>query len=180
MQSCLLLGPEPYLYRDNPKHALRTIFNSIAMDYFPDVRMLCEHVVALDGTWRGDHYKSSDEANAAGWLRQIFVREDGDALLIGQTVPQEWLQPGKTCGLQRGASHFGPVNVTYTAEENTVTAKFSGATRNPPKTIRIRFRHPAGLPFRAVTVNGTPWRDCEGEWACLPGRIANAEVVATW
>jgi len=35
------------------------------------------------GDYKGDHYKTSDESNACGWLRFIFVREEGDALLLG-------------------------------------------------------------------------------------------------
>lgn len=86
MQACLLQGVEPYLYRDDVKQALRAIFNAEAVSLFPDVRMNTEHALPAMGDWRGDHYKSSDEANAAGWLRYLFVREEDDTLLIGKAV----------------------------------------------------------------------------------------------
>ncbi len=158
MQSCLLLDAEPYLYRDDVKHALRAIFNAIAVGYFPDVRMITEHVLPDYGSWRGDHYKSSDEANAAGWLRYLFVREEGDELLIGQAIPREWLSPGKQCGVERAATHFGPVSVHYKATTDSVTATLEGPTRNPPKRIRLRFRLPDGIRATSVTVNGRPAR----------------------
>ena len=77
MQACLLLDVEAYLYRDDVKHALRAMFNAIALNHFPDVHMNTEHALPEMGDWRGDHYKSSDEANACGWLRYLFVREEG-------------------------------------------------------------------------------------------------------
>ena len=91
MQACLLLDVEPYLYRDDVKNALRAMFNAIAVSHFPDVHMNTEHALPEMGDWRGDHFKSSDESNACGWLRQIFVREDGDQLILGQAVPRDYL-----------------------------------------------------------------------------------------
>ena len=76
MQACLLLDVEPYLYRDDVKQALRALFNAEAAQYFPDERMNTEHALPALGDWTGDHYKSSDESNVAGWLRYLFVREE--------------------------------------------------------------------------------------------------------
>ena len=49
MQACLLLDVEPYLYRDDVKHALRALFNAQAVSYFPDVRMNTEHALPAHG-----------------------------------------------------------------------------------------------------------------------------------
>ncbi|NLH98526.1 MAG: hypothetical protein GX446_03435 [Chthonomonadales bacterium] len=176
MQSCLLLDAEPYLYRDDVKHALRAIFNAIAVGYFPDVRMITEHVLPDYGSWRGDHYKTSDEANAAGWVRYLFVREEGDELLIGQAIPREWLSPGKECGVERAATHFGPVSVHYKATADSVTTTIEGAKRNPPKRIRVRFRLPEGASAGKVTVNGAPARMDAGGWIELRGDIGMAVI----
>lgn len=180
MQACLLLGVEPYLYRDDVKNALRALFNAIAVGYFPDVRMLTEHALPHMGDWRGDHYKSSDEANAAGWLRYLFVREEGDALLLGQAVPRDWLRPGSRCGIERTATSFGPTSVLYEAAANRITAHVNGPQRNPPREIRLRFREPGERPLESVTVNSKPWKDIDGEWVRLPGNIGKAAVEATW
>jgi hypothetical protein len=180
MQACLLLDVEPYLYRDDVKHALRAMFNAIAVSHFPDVHMNTEHALPNMDDWRGDHYKSSDEANACGWLRQVFVREEGDALLLGQAVPREWLKPGQKCGLERGATYFGFVSILYTARENEITAQVKGPRRNPPKQIRLRFREPNGRPLLSVMVNGRKWSKFEGEWVRLPGDIGSATVVARY
>jgi hypothetical protein len=178
MQACLLLHVEPYLYRDDVKHALRGAFNALAVSYFPDVRLSTEHALPEMGDWRGDHYKSSDEANAAGWLRYLFVREEGDELLLGQAVPRDWLKPGRRCGIERTATYFGPVSLVYTAAGDRITAHVEGPRRNPPRTLRLRFREPGGRALAEVTVNGKPCGAVEGEWVRLPGNLGTAEVVA--
>lgn len=178
MQSCLLLDVEPYLYRDDVKPALRALFNAVAVGYFPDVRMITEHALPEMGDWRGDHYKSSDEANAAGWLRDLFVREEGDELLLGQAVPREWVAPGKACGLERAATWFGPMSLRFAGEPDRILATLEGPQRNPPRAIRLRFRPPEGRAVSRVTVDGAPWKRIEGDWVVLPGDIGRATVVA--
>ena len=180
MQACLLLDVEPYLCRDDVKQALRALFNAEAAQYFPDERMNTEHALPALGDWRGDQYKSSDESNVAGWLRYLFVREDGDALLLGQAVPREWLLPGRRCGMVHTATYFGPASVMFEAGANEITATLAGPRRNPPKAIRLRFRESGGRPLSAVTVNGKSWKKFKGEWVELPGDIGKATVVARY
>jgi hypothetical protein len=177
MQACLLLDVEPYLYRDEPKNVLRALFNAQSVSYFPDVRMNTEHAAPYFDDWRGDHFKSSDEANSAGWLRYLFVREEGDMLLIGQAVPREWLRAGQKCGIERTVTYFGNTSVRYEGGQNQITAQFDGPTRNPPKQIRLRFREPNGRPLQAVDLNGRPWTKFNGEWVELPGTIGPVTLV---
>jgi hypothetical protein len=180
MQACLLLGVEPYLYRDDVKQALRALFNAQAVSYFPDVRMNTEHALPEMGDWRGDHFKSSDESNTAGWLRYLFIREEGDQLLVGQAVPRDWLKAGKYCGLEKTSTWFGPASVLYTGGENEITAQLKGPRRNPPKEIRLRFREPQGRPLLSVTVNGKAWKKFHDEWVMLPGDVGVATVQARY
>jgi hypothetical protein len=180
MQACLLFDVEAYLYRDDVKQALRAMFNAIALNHFADVHMNTEHALPEMGDWRGDHYKTSDEANACGWLRFLFVREEGETLLIGQAIPRDWLKPGQKCGIENTATYFGPASVHYEGEPGRVTASLQGPTRNPPREIRLRFRAPAGGAPSQVTVNALPWRKLDGDWVVLPGDIGTAVVVATY
>jgi hypothetical protein len=178
MQACLLLDVEPYLYRDDVKHALRALFNGQAVSYFPDVRLNTEHALPELGDWRGDHFKSSDESNCTGWLRYLFVREEGQELFLGQAVPRDWLRPGQRCGLEHTSTHFGPASLLYTAGQDEITAQVDGPRRNPPKSIRLRFRHPEERPLSSVTVNGQLWREFQGEWVRLPGDVGKTIVTA--
>ena len=180
MQACLLLDVEAYLYRDDIKQALRAMFNAIALNLFPDVHMLTEHALPEMGDWRGDHYKTSDEANACGWLRYLFVREEGNVLLIGQAIPREWLGSGQKCGMENAATYFGKTSIKYQAEPGKIVAVLDGPARNPPDEIRLRFRTPGEKPLKRVTVNGKAWKKLDGDWALLPGNIGKAEVVATY
>ena len=180
MQACLLLDVEPYLYRDDVKQALRALFNAEAAQYFPDERMNTEHALPALGDWTGDHYKSSDESNVAGWLRYLFVREEGDTLLVGQAIPREWLRGGQSCGIERTSTYFGPASVIYTGSGNEITAKLEAPRRNPPKAIRLRFREPGGRALFSVEVNGKPWKQFKGEWVQLPGDVGAATVVARY
>jgi hypothetical protein len=178
MQACLLLDVEPYLYRDDVKHALRALFNAQAASYFPDVRMNTEHALPNMDDWRGDHFKSSDESNSCGWLRDLFVREEGDSLWLGQAVPRGWLDSGIRCGMEHAATWFGPTSLLYSGGRSEITAQVEGPRRNPPKQIRLRFRQPQERPIASVKVNGKPWKKFKGEWVDLPGDIGRATVIA--
>ncbi|MBL9138632.1 MAG: hypothetical protein JNK85_22375 [Verrucomicrobiales bacterium] len=180
MQACLLLQVEPWLYRDDIPLALRGLFNAQAASYFPDVRMNTEHALPFLDDWRGDHFKSSDEANCAGWLRQLLIREETEEVLwVGQGIPRAWLGPGSSCGIDRGATWFGPMSVHYRGEVGAVVAELDAPTRNPPQRIRVRFRLPDQHPIHAVTVNGKPWRRFDGDWVDLPGTIGRATIRVT-
>ncbi len=180
MQACLLLNVEPYLYRDDVPHALRGLFNGMAVSYFPDVRLNTEHALPEMGDWRGDHFKSSDESNAAGWLRYLFVREEGSELWLGQAVPRDWLKPGQRCGLERAATHFGSVSIEFASQPDSIVARLNGPTRNPPERIRLRFRAPEGRQPTEVLVNGNRWKKGAGDWVELPGNIGPAMIVARY
>ncbi|HEX3989144.1 MAG TPA: hypothetical protein VHZ30_06910, partial [Verrucomicrobiae bacterium] len=180
MQACLLFDVEAYLYRDDVKQALRAMFNAIALNHFSDVHMNTEHALPEMGDWRGDHYKTSDEANACGWLREIFVREEGDSLLIGQAVPRDWLKSGQECGIENAATYFGKTTVVYHGGPGSITAELQGPTRSPPREIRLRFRSPNEKAPLKVAVNGKLWKNLSGDWVILPGSIGTAEIVATY
>ena len=179
MQACLLLGVEPYLGRDDIPHALRATFNAIAANFFPEVRMIAEHALPHLGDYRGDHYKTSDEANATGWLRFLFVRESGDDLLLGQAVPLAWLQPGCRIGVEGAATYFGPMSLLYEPHEGGIVAKLSAPRRNPPGRIKLRFRHRHDQRIERVLVGGQAWPDVQGDWVVLPGDIGEVEVAVT-
>lgn len=181
MQACLLLGVEPYLYRDDVKHALRAMFNAQAVSYFPDVRLNTEHALPELGDWRGDHYKTSDEANSAGWLRQIFVREEDEyTLFIGQAIPRNWLEPGKYCGIEKTSTWFGTTSVLYTGMQDKIMCQLKAPLRNPPQKIIVRFREPKGRPIKSVTINGKEWKKFSNDTVFIPGNIGNATIVASF
>ncbi|UCG48416.1 MAG: hypothetical protein JSU94_01320, partial [Phycisphaerales bacterium] len=157
--------------RDEPKHFLRAYFNAFATSYFADTRMMTEHALPNIGDHRGDHYKSSDEANSTFWLRLMFVREQGDDLYLGAAIPRYWLKDGESCSITDARTYFGPMSLLFEshATAGRITATLQPPKRNPPKKIYLRFRHPENKRITRCTVNGKPHNNFnpEKEWIVL-------------
>jgi hypothetical protein len=181
MQANLLEGPVPYLYRDEIKHFLRAYFNGFASAFYPEIRMCNEHSNPELGYPAGDHFKSSDEANVTGWLRLMFVREQGDELYLGQGLPRDWLEGGRSVSIDRAATHFGPLSlrISCDADHSQIHAVLTPPERNPPSKIYLRLRHPQGKPIQSVTLNGKNYDqfDADKEWIVLPGSLAGVQEV---
>ena len=182
MQPNLLCSPHPYLMRDEIQHYLRAYFNAFASCYYPDTQMMCEHPLPDLGSFRGDHYKSSDESNSNYWLRMMFIDDErGDDLRLGMALPRAWLADGGMPTIERAATHFGPMSLRFASQaaSGQITAVLDPPTRRAPKNILLRFRHPDSQPMRRVTVNGKAWDRFDGkkEWVELGG-LAGATTVA--
>ncbi len=182
MQANLLAGPIAYLRRDEIKHFLRGYFNAFSASYFPDTRMMTEHALPSFGGWAGDHYKTSDESNSAYWLRLMYVEERGDELRLGGALPRSWLVDGSDIAIERARTHFGTLSlrIVSRAAAGAIEMTIDPPRRNPPRSIRARFRHPAGRPILRCEVDGRPWRrfDPSTGWVDLGRRTAPLSVVA--
>ncbi|MEW6236441.1 MAG: hypothetical protein AB1656_13725 [Candidatus Omnitrophota bacterium] len=181
MQANLLCNPIPYLLRDEPKHFLRAYFNAFAVSYFPDTRMMTEHALPNIGDWRGDHYKSSDEANSTYWLRLMFVEERGDELWLGAAIPRYWLEKGQKIGIQNANTYFGPMSMEMQAEASgeEIRMTVDPPARNAPSVIHARFRHPENKRITHCTVNGRRYEnfDADKEWVTLEKCRSKTEIV---
>jgi hypothetical protein len=161
MQPNLLHGPLPYFYRDEIKHFLRAYFNPFAAGYDPGLRLLPEHPLPELGYLAGEHFKPSDEAQSAYWLRLMFAAELGGKLWLGRGLPRYWLKDGETVGIRDAWTHFGKVSYEIHSEaaKGRITMLLEAPERNAAREMVVRFRHPEGKAVRAVTVNGGSWRD---------------------
>ena len=183
MQPNLLCSPHPYLLRDEIKHYLRAYFNAFASCYYPDTQMMTEHPLPDLGDWRGDHYKSSDEANSAMWLRLMFIQDErGDDLYLGLALPRAWLADGQSPAIERAATRFGPMSLRFESQaaSGRITAFLDPPARRAPKRTFLRFRHPDAKPIQRVEINGQPWDkfDPIKEWVELPRLAARTTVTA--
>ncbi|MHB0856258.1 MAG: hypothetical protein ACYC5M_01645 [Anaerolineae bacterium] len=180
MQGNLLILPLVYLWRDEPKNYLRAYLNAFASGFYPDTVMFCEHALPTLADPRGDHFKTSDEANSTYWLRSLFLAEYGDELFVGQSIPREWFEQGKTMRVERCLTHFGETSVAFESQVATghILVQIDPPRRNPPKTLRLRVRHPLGEPIRQVWVNGLlyDYVDVERETVTFEGLTESAEV----
>jgi len=182
MQANLLCNPIPYLQRDEPRHFLRAYFNAFAASYFPDTRMMTEHALPAIGDWRGDHYKTSDEANSTYWLRLMFAMEQGDQLWLGAAIPRYWLADGQKIGIERSVTYFGVLSMRMEshADEGYILMTIDPPRRNPPREMYARFRHPEGKRMVRCTVNGEPHEDFdpEKEWVRVTPGEEPIEIAA--
>lgn len=53
-------------------------------------------------------------AELVNLIRDIFVREEGGAIVLGTGVPDKWLVPGARFGVENMPTDFGPVSYTAT------------------------------------------------------------------
>lgn len=181
MQANLLDGPLPYLWRDDIKHYLRAYFNSFASAFYPEIRMCNEHSLPELGYPAGDHFKTSDEAQSTYWLRLMFVSERGNDLYLGQAIPRYWLADGKGARIERAASRFGPLSLSYEPNlaEGEIKVILDPPQRPPPATIYVRIRHPESRPIKGVILNGQTCDrfDTKKEWVILPGASAGTQEM---
>ena len=184
MQPNLVYFPPPYLLRDQVEHFLRAFFNGFAACWRPELRAMTEHPLPTLSDWMGDHFKSSDEAMAAWWLRLMFVQELGRDCYIGRGLPRAWLGDGETTAIHRAVTYFGVVSVEYRSAvaHKRIVVRLDPPRRRPPERIIVRFRHPEKASMRAVRVNGASWTDFDPakEWVILPPMSETVEIEAMY
>jgi len=135
---------------------LRSFLNCYAIDILPnDGYTFNEHAV------HGPPDKIFEEAAFLERFRNLLVMEDGDSLWLARATPRAWLQQGRKISVKNAPTHFGTVGyeIISTADDGKITATVEMPSRNPPKSVLLRLRHPKALPIKSVTVNGERWKD---------------------
>ncbi|MBF0305573.1 MAG: hypothetical protein HQL41_07995, partial [Alphaproteobacteria bacterium] len=87
---------------------------------------------------------------AAEWvlmLRNAFLREEGDALLLGQGLAAEWLRPGRTLSFGPAPTSFGAVSLRVEAGRDAVALSWTARWHGAPPRIEIRL--PGAAPVLA-------------------------------
>ena len=89
--------------------------------------------------------------------------EDADtlSLWLARATPRAWLEQGKTISVKHAPTFFGDVGyeIVSDADNGKIAATVEMPSRNPPKSVLLRLRHPKALPMKSVTVNGDAWKD---------------------
>ena len=168
-----------HLAGDDVPVFLRSFLNCYAIDILPnDGYTFNEHAV------HGPSDKIFEEAAFLERFRNLLVMEDGDSLWLARATPRAWLEQGRTIAVKNAPTHFGTVNyeVVSAAEHGKILATVDIPSRNPPKSVLLRLRHPKALPIQSVTVNGKPWKDFDPvrEVVRLRGVTGGAKVEAAY
>jgi len=145
-----------HLAGDDIPAFLRSLLNGYAIDILPNSGYIFnEHAT------RGPPDKIFEEAAFLERFRNMLVMEQGDCLWIARGTPRAWLQQGKKISVRNAPTHFGTLayEIVSDVDNDEIQATAEMPSRNPPKTVLLRLRHPQSAPIRSVTVNGKVWRD---------------------
>lgn len=102
-------------------------------------------------------------------LRNMLVREEGSELILGQGIPEDWLQPTKRIAVTDAPTLFGPVSFCIeTLDSRTAQLHIDPPTRLIPSEIRVHLRQPKNRKITEVqSVDGIK-RIVEGNVIRLP------------
>jgi hypothetical protein len=169
-----------YLYRDDPKAAIRSFYSQMGCAFSHTVFEPVEH------RWMHGQYFGPPSTDGSWFelFRNLLLREaDDHTLIIGQAVPRRWLEDGKEIEVSRAPTYFGDVSFRLTSR--TAAGTITASVNLPPNTpaVLLRLRHPDGKQIRAVTINGIASRDFDApkEWIRIPQPSQNHyEISATY
>ena len=125
---------------------------------------------------------------SSGWFlrnfRNLLVMEDGQSLWVARGTPRVWLGQGKQISVQNAPTYFGTLayEIISDADNGKITATVEIPTRNSPKSVIVRLRHPKAAPIKSVTVNNQPWTEFnpDKEIIELKDLTGKAVVVASY
>jgi hypothetical protein len=166
-----------YLYRDDPKAAIRTFYSQMACAFSHTVFEPVEH------RWMHGQYFGPPSTDGS-WFelyRNLLLRElDDHTLLLGQATPRSWLADGKVIEVDRAPTYFGNVSFHIASHAGAGTISVNVNLPSHPPALLIRLRHPAAKPIRSVTINGKAWHDFDRdkEWIHIPASTGNHYDIA--
>jgi hypothetical protein len=146
-----------YLETDDFAPFLRGLFVGYAAEVVPTTGY-----TFMEGA---PHYaapnKIFEEAAFLVRFRSMLIMEDGPKLWLARATPRAWLEHGRKIAVKHAPTHFGDLayEIVSDADHGKITATLEMPSRNPPKVVLLRLRHPKALPIKGVTVNGEPWED---------------------
>jgi len=117
------------------------------------------------------------------YLRLMLLQEDGSDLWIARGIPRAWLGDGKRVSVKDAVTYFGKMSyeIHSRVAQDVIEATIHPPTRNPPADmkIKLRLRHPEGVPIKGVTIDGEPWHESTADTITIPtGNKKQIEVVA--
>jgi len=167
-----------HLQADDVPNFLRSFFNQYAVDIMPGEYTFREH------TTGGPPDKIYEESCFLERLRNMMVMEDDDTLWLARATPRAWLNQGQKIAVRKAPSHFGTVSYEIISDVGAgkITATVDLPSRQPPRTVHLRLRHPRATKIRAVEVNGAPWVDFDRyrELIELQGQSGTIVVIARY
>ncbi len=110
-------------------------------------------------------------------VRNMLLRERGDELHLASALAPDWVAPGKTVTVQRGASTFGSIDYKLHCAADHGVLEISPTWRTPPS--KIVFHVPWFLDVSAAKADGTPTAVSNGVIELAP-TTKTLSMVWTW
>lgn len=165
-----------YLRRDQPEHAVYTLYSVLATQSARQTLTTYEH-----RSWGARRIY-----DLAPWPTGYYTRlltgmlcyDEGDELVYCRATPRAWLEPGREIRVERLQTRFGPTSFMLKAEKDRITGRIELPTRYPPPAPKLRLR--ARGKLSSVKLNGelVPVDEMTGT-VTLPGGAARVEVDAS-
>ena len=86
----------------------------------------------------GDGHHAWASAEWILMIRNGFLREEGDSLVLGSGLLPEWLNQSQPLPFGPAPTEFGQVSVTFTPRDREVEAEWRGDWRIAPPRIEVR------------------------------------------
>jgi hypothetical protein len=150
---------------------LRMFYSILASNVSQETLTTCE--------WRSNtqpHVHSI--ASLVRMFRTMLIEERDGSLVLLQGVPRRWLEPGRQIRITEAPTWFGPLSLhgSRVPADDSVQIRLKIPPCLGTVPIRLRLRLPEGKRTGAVTVNGRPHRDLDGEWITLRGLQDQVEL----
>lgn len=167
-----------HLAGDDIPAFLRSFLNCYTIDILPQ-----QGYIFNEHAFQGPPDKIFEEAAFLERFRNLVVMEDGQNLWLARGTPRAWLEQGKKITVKNAPTHFGEADyeIVSDVDHKKINASVKFPSRNPPKEVWLRLRHPTSAQIKSVTVDGKPWADFDpaGEIVKLHGLKdrANLEIA---
>jgi hypothetical protein len=96
--------------------------------------------------------------------------------------PRSWFLPGRRIEVNQAATFFGEMSFRIDShpDQGFIAASVSLPTRERPREVYLRLRHPGGKPIIRMELNGQEWTkfSTTKEWVSLPSSPDRIEVKA--
>jgi len=110
-------------------------------------------------------------------LRNMLVREQGDALHFLSAVPAHWLDEGGEVRLTGAATHFGRVSLRAAAEKEAIRVRLTGPGRRAAGGLVLHL--PKGIEATGADLDGRAIRVTDRRALVLPGEPSDKPRAVT-
>ena len=163
---------EAYAMRDDVKPFIRSYFNTLITLLNREDLSMWEHF------FNGAFNKTHETGGFLVQTRTMLVTERGDQLWLAPFVTNNWMRDGMVVGVKNAPTRFGDVSYRITSHANSgyIDCIIEPPTRQSPRQIVLRLRHPDGKQMKSVTVNGIPHSDFDPARECIVLDTATKEL----